>query len=107
MKCMSISCMKYQYYDIHIEVLRKSRINQNRMILMRIKVYSEELVISGIDRNNSLMLGSHCRLLSIDSDVHRQNEECGHVPTKEPCVNKVDDSPVDEVEHVLLLVDFC
>ena len=47
------------------------------------------------------MLGSHCRLLSIDSDVHRQNEECRHVPIKEPRANKVDD-----LEHVLLLVDF-
>ena len=54
-----------------------------------------------------LMLGSHCRVLSIDSDVHRQNEECRHVLTKEPRVNKVDDLFVDEVEHVLLLVDFC
>ena len=52
------------------------------------------------------MLGSHCRLLSIDSDVHRQNEECRHVPTKEPRVNKVYALLVDEVEHVLL-VDFC
>ena len=53
------------------------------------------------------MLGSHCRLLSIDSDVHRQYEECRHVPTKEPRVNKADDLLVDEVEHALLLVDFC
>ena len=53
------------------------------------------------------MLGSHCRFLSIDSDVHRQIEECRLVPTKEPRLNKVDDLLVDEVEHVLLLVDFC
>ena len=53
------------------------------------------------------MLGSHCRLLSIDSDIHRQNEECRHVPIKEPRANKVDDLLVDEVEHVLLLVDVC
>ena len=52
------------------------------------------------------MLGSHCRLLSIDSDVHRQNEKCRHVPTKEPRVSKVDDLLINEVEHVLLLVDF-
>ena len=52
------------------------------------------------------MLGSHCRLWSVDSDVDRKNEECRHVPTKEPRVNQVDDSLVDEVEHVLLLVDF-
>ena len=42
-----------------------------------------------------------------DSDVHRQNEECQHIPTKEPHVNKIDDSLVDEVEHVLLFVDLC
>ena len=54
-----------------------------------------------------LILGSHCRLLSIDLDVHRQNEEFWHEPTKESRVNKVDDSLVDEVEHVLILVDFC
>ena len=54
-----------------------------------------------------LMLGSQSRLLPIDSDFHRQNEECWHVPTKETRVNKFDDSLVDEVERVLLLVDFC
>ena len=40
------------------------------------------------------------RLLSIDSDAHQQNEECRHVPTKQPRVNKVN-------EHVLLLIGFC
>ena len=50
------------------------------------------------------MLGSHCRFLSIDSEVHRQNEEFWHVATKEPRVNKVDNSLVDEVEHVPPLV---
>ena len=53
------------------------------------------------------MPGSHCRLLSKDLDVHGKYEECRHVPAKEPRVNKVDDLLVDEVEHVLLLVDFC
>ena len=52
------------------------------------------------------MLGSHCRFLSIDSESYRPMEECRHVPTKEPRVNKVDDSLVDEVENALLLVDF-
>ena len=52
------------------------------------------------------MLDSHCRLFSIDSDVHRQNEEYPHVPTKEPRVNKVDDLLINEVEHVLLLANF-
>ena len=55
----------------------------------------------------SCNLGSHCRLLSLDSDLHQQSEECRHVPTKEPRVNKIGDLLVDEVEHVLLLVDFC
>ena len=53
------------------------------------------------------MLGSHCRFPSIDSESHRQNEECRQVPTKTPRVNKVDDALVDEIEHVrrLLLTD--
>jgi len=54
-----------------------------------------------------LMLGSHCRFSSIDSECHRQNEECRQVQTKTPRANKVDKSLVDEVEHVLLRVDFC
>ena len=49
----------------------------------------------------------NCRVLSFDLDVHRQNEEYGHVPRKEPLVNKVNYSLVDEVEHVLLLAVFC
>ena len=53
------------------------------------------------------MLGSHCRFSSIDSECHRQNEEFRKVQTKTPRSKKVDDSLVDEVEHVLLLVDFC
>ena len=53
------------------------------------------------------MLGSQCRFSFIDSESHRQNEECRQVPTKTPRSKKVDDSLVDEVEHVLLLVDFC
>ena len=52
------------------------------------------------------MLGSFCRFLSINSRVHRVNEECRHAPTKELRVNKFDDLLVDEVEHVLFLVDF-
>ena len=52
------------------------------------------------------MLGSHCRFSSIDSESHRQNEECRQVQTKTPRSKKVDDSLVDEVERVLLLVDF-
>ena len=55
----------------------------------------------------NVLLGSHSRFSSIDSGVHRQNEESRHVPTKEPRVNKVDDLLVDEVEHVLLLVGSC
>ena len=53
------------------------------------------------------MLGSHCRFSSIDSESHRQNEECRQVPTKRPRAKNIDDSLADEVEHVLLLVDFC
>ena len=53
------------------------------------------------------MLASHCRFSSIDSESHRQNEECRLVQTKTPRSKKVDDSLVDEVEHVLLLIDFC
>ena len=53
------------------------------------------------------MLGTHCRFSSIDSEGHRQNEECRQVQTKTPRSKKVDDSLVDEVEHVLLLVDLC
>ena len=53
------------------------------------------------------MLGSHRRFSSIDSECHRQNEECRQVQTKTPRSKKVDDSLVDEVGHVLLLVDFC
>ena len=53
------------------------------------------------------MLGSHCRLSSKDSESHRQNEECRLVQTKTSCSKKVDDSLVVEVEHVILLVDFC
>ena len=49
------------------------------------------------------MLDSHCRVSSIDSESHRQSEECRQVQS---CSKKVDDSLVDEVEHVLLLVDF-
>ena len=52
------------------------------------------------------MLGSHCRFSSIESESHRQNEECRQVQTKAPRSKKVDDSLVNEVEHVLLLVDF-
>ena len=55
----------------------------------------------------NLMLGSHCRFSSIASEVRQKNEECRHVPTKTLCANKVDDPLVDEVEHVLLLADFC
>ena len=53
------------------------------------------------------MLGSHCRFSSIDSEIHQQNEERRQAQTKEPHVNKVDDSLIDEVEHFLLFVDFC
>ena len=53
------------------------------------------------------MLVSHCRFSSIDSECHRQNEECRQVQTKTPRANKVDKTLVDEVEHVLLRVDFC
>ena len=53
------------------------------------------------------MLGSHCRCSSIYSESHRQNDECRQVQTKTPRSKKVDDSLVDEVEYVLLLVDFC
>ena len=56
---------------------------------------------------SQLMLGSHCRFSSIDSESHRQNEECRQVQTKTPCSKNVNDSLVGEVEHVLLLVDFC
>ena len=52
------------------------------------------------------MPGSHCRFLSIDLESHRLIEECRLASAKEPLVNKFDDSLVDEVEHVLLLVDF-
>ena len=52
------------------------------------------------------MLGSHFRFLSIDSENHRLIEECRLASAKEPLVNKFDDSPVDKVEHFLLLVDF-
>ena len=53
------------------------------------------------------MLGSHCRFSSIDSESHRQSEECRQVQTKTPRSKKVDDSLVDGIEHILLLVDFC
>ena len=53
------------------------------------------------------MLGSYYRFSSIDSGVHRLIEEFRQVPTKTPRANKVDNSLVDEIEHVLLLVDFC
>ena len=53
------------------------------------------------------MLSSHYRFVSVDSDIHRENEKCRHVPTKEPLVNRVDELLVDDVEHILLLVDFC
>ena len=53
------------------------------------------------------MLGSHCRFSSMDSESHEQNKECQQVHIMTPSVNKVDDSLVDEVEHVLLLIDFC
>ena len=53
-----------------------------------------------------LMLDSHCRFLSIDSDSHRLMKECRLASAKEPLMNKFDDSLVDEVEHVLLLIDF-
>ena len=53
-----------------------------------------------------LMLGSHCRFSSIDSESHQQSEECRQVQTKTPRSKKVDDSLVDEVEHVLLLIAF-
>ena len=43
------------------------------------------------------MLGSHCRFSSIDSEYHRQNEECRQVQTKTLRANKVDNSFVDEV----------
>ena len=56
---------------------------------------------------NIIMLGSHCRFSSIDSESYRQNEECRQVQAKTPRPKKADDSLVDEVEHVLLLVDFC
>ena len=46
-------------------------------------------------------------LLSTDSEFHRRTEVYRHVPTKEPCVNKFDDSLVDEREHFLPLADFC
>ena len=36
-----------------------------------------------------------------------KNEECRHDPTEEPRVSKVDDSLVDEVEHVIPFVDIC
>ena len=49
---------------------------------------------------------SHCKFSSIDSESHRQNEACRQVQTKTPRPKKVDDSLVDEVEHVLLLADF-
>ena len=47
---------------------------------------------------------SSSRFSSIDSDKY---EECRQVRTKTPYSKKIDDSLVDEVEHVLLLVDFC
>ena len=50
---------------------------------------------------------AHCRFSPTDSESHRQNEECWQVQTKTLRSKKVDDSLVDEVEHVLLLVDFC
>ena len=53
------------------------------------------------------MLGSYYRFSSIDSESHRQNEECRQVYTKAPRANKVDELLIDEVEYVLLLVDFC
>ena len=53
------------------------------------------------------MLDSHCRFSSIDLESHRHNEECRQVQTKTPRSKKVDDSLVDEVKPVLLLVDFC
>ena len=54
-----------------------------------------------------LMLGSHCRFSSIDSESHRQNEECRQVQAKTPRSKKVDNSLVVEIEHVLLPVTFC
>ena len=56
---------------------------------------------------NNLMLGSHFRPSPIDSESHRKNEECRQVQRKTPHLKKVDDSLFDEVERVLLLVDFC
>ena len=53
-----------------------------------------------------LMLGLHCRFSSIDSESHQQSEECRQVQPKTPRSKKVDDSLVDEVEHVLLLIAF-
>ena len=53
----------------------------------------------------TLILRSHCRFSSIDSESDRQNEECRQVQTKTPRSKKVDDSLVDEVEYALLLVD--
>ena len=47
------------------------------------------------------MLGSYCRFSPIDSEIHQQNEECRQAQTKELGVNKVGDSLVDEVEHVI------
>ena len=53
------------------------------------------------------MLRSQFRFSSIDSESHRQSEECRQVQTKTPRSKKIDVSLVDEVERVLLLVDFC
>ena len=53
------------------------------------------------------MLCSHCKFSPTDSESHRQNEECRQVQRKTSRANKVDGSLVDEVEHVLLLVDCC
>ena len=72
-----------------------------------------ELWVTNLNQNGTspsktwLMLGSHRRFLSMNSDVHLQNEEFRRLPPKEQRVNKVDHLLVNEAEHVLLLVVFC
>ena len=71
------------------------------------KIVIEPLSVNKLASRLYVMLCSHCRFSPIDSESHRQNEECQQVQTNTPCSKKVDNSLVDEVEHVLRLVDFC